>query len=201
VALNGCAQAAPERFGELPLLIGWIDIANIPGSTLRTFKGLSAEVLADGSDGGAAKLRVWGTDEWFWLVELELVKQAYVAGKPKQRSGPLGVKLALDYTLQPGSSALQVDLVAINDTATARELRWMTFLEDVRRRAMLMEGAQAAEQGALLGRILLAMRLEGDRSHDDMTCRVEQHFDAFTESEAAIPSPRKCAAWAPASKC
>jgi hypothetical protein len=50
-----------------------------------------------------------------------------------------------------------------------------------------VKNAMSAEQGALLGRILLTMRLEGDRSHDAMTWRVEQHFDAFTESEAAEP--------------
>ncbi len=132
VALDGCSQAAPERFGELPVLLGWIDAASIPSSTLRTFRGLSAEVLADGSDGAAAKLRIWGTDDRFWLVELDLMKNSFLNGKPKQLSGPLGVKLALDYTLEPGSSALRVDLVAINDSPTKRELHvgLASFMDD-----------------------------------------------------------------------
>ena len=132
VALDGCEQAAPERFGEMPFLIGKIDVTSIPASTLRSFRGVSAEVLADGSDGGPAKLRVWGTDDWFWLVELELVKNAFLAGTPKPRSGPLGVKLALDYTLEPGRAALQVDLVAINTENTAKELHVgaASFMDD-----------------------------------------------------------------------
>lgn len=132
VALEGCSQAAPERFGELPVLVGWIDASSISSSILRTFRGLSAEVLADGSDGKAAKLRVWGTDDWFWLVELDLMKQTFLNGKPRPRSGPLGVKLALDYTLEPGSAALRIDMVAFNDTATKRELHvgLASFMDD-----------------------------------------------------------------------
>lgn len=132
VAVDGCSQAAPERFGELPFLIGALDIASIPHSTLRSFRGVSAEVLADGSDGGPAKLRVWGQDDWFWLVELELVKNAFLGGKPKPRSGPLGVKLALDYTLAPDRAALRVDLVAINTEDDAKELNLgaASFMDD-----------------------------------------------------------------------
>jgi hypothetical protein len=122
VALNGCSQAAPERFGELPMLIGEINIASFATTVLRTFHGASAEVIADGSDGGAAVLRVWGDDDLFWLVELALVKQAYLEGKPHPISAPLGVKLALDYTLEPDRAVLRVDLVVINQTATPREL-------------------------------------------------------------------------------
>ncbi len=132
VALDGCSQAAPEQYGEMPLLIGRIDVGNFPATVLRTFRGTSAEVIADGSDGGPAVLRVHGVDDWFWLVELELIKQAYIADKPKQRSLPLGIKLALDYTLAPDRAALQIDLVAINDTAKPQELHVgaAAFLDD-----------------------------------------------------------------------
>ena len=122
VALNGCSQAAPEQFGELIPLIGKIDITDITASVLRTFRGVKAEVLADGSDGKAAKLRVWGQDDFFWLVELALIKEAYLAEKPKLRSVPLGVQLALDYTLEPGRAVIQIELVAINTTNSAQEL-------------------------------------------------------------------------------
>ncbi len=132
VALEGCSQVAPEQYGEMPLLIGRIDVANFPATVLRTFRGTSAEVIADGSDGGPAILRVHGVDDWFWLVELELVKQALIADKPKQRSGPLGIKLALDYTLAPDRAALQIDLVAFNETAKPQELHVgaAAFLDD-----------------------------------------------------------------------
>lgn len=132
VAIDGCAQVAPERFGELPFLVGNIDISNFTATVLRTFRGESAEVLADGSDGGPAKLRVWGTDDRFWLVELTLIGQALKAGSPRGRTKPLGVKLALDYTLAPDRAAIRIDLVVFNETATPRELHCgaAAFLHD-----------------------------------------------------------------------
>ncbi len=146
VALVGCAQAAPERFGELLLLLGTINIGDLPASTLRTFRGTSAVVLADGSDGGAAKLRVHGVDDYFWLVELTLIAEAWRDGKPKKRSLPLGVKLALDYTLPPDRASIQVDLVVINETSAKREFHVgaAAFVDDSTEQQIWSKGKLAA---------------------------------------------------------
>jgi hypothetical protein len=122
VPLKGCEQAAPERFGELLLLLGNIEISDFTATTLRTFRGETAEILADGSDGGPAKLRIHGVDDRFWLVELTLIAEAAKSGKAKSRTKPLNVKLAIDYTLHPDRAAVQMDLVVINQTPDKREL-------------------------------------------------------------------------------
>lgn len=122
VALEGCAQAAPERFGELGLLVGNLVPSDFPASTLRAFKGTSVEVVHDGKDGKAAILRVHGTDDYFWLVELTLFKLAANTGFPKPLSTKLGLDLAIDYILEPGSQALRIELHMTNKTAADKEV-------------------------------------------------------------------------------
>jgi hypothetical protein len=113
---SGCVQTAPDTFGELAFAVGYLDAADFPMSVLRGFRGDKAEVLADGSDGKAAVLRMWGADEIFWLVEMELIRRAHEAGGFKPRSKPLGLQLAIDYILPPDGTTLEMRLVAFNQT-------------------------------------------------------------------------------------
>jgi len=122
VALDNCRQAAPERFGELGVLMGKLDAAEFGQSILRTFRGESFEFLNDGKDGKAAIVRVHGTDDWFWLVELELIRKAFLSGKPKPPSAPLGIATAVDYILEPGSNVLRIEVHFENQKAEAQEL-------------------------------------------------------------------------------
>lgn len=114
VALTGCAQAGPERFGEVALLMGSADISNFASSVLRAFNGTEIEVISDGSEGGESRLRVRGVDDRMWLVELELIKQIALSGGKKLLSDPLGVDWTLDYILDPGSRTLRMELTARN---------------------------------------------------------------------------------------
>lgn len=142
LAVNDCTQAAPEKFGEMTMLMGTIDISDFSATTLRTFRGESAEILHDGSDGEPAKLRVWGVDDRFWLVELTLISMAYKAGKPKARSEAFGLKLALDYTLSADRAAIQIDLVAFNHTDKLRELHVgaAAFVDDSTKQQVWSQG-------------------------------------------------------------
>ncbi len=121
-AIEGCTQASPDRLSEWGLLLGKMEISDFPLSILRAFKGTSVEVISDGSAGGEARLRVHGTDDFYWLVELELLRRARSAGQLKVLSQPLGVKLAVDYVLEPGSRALRLEVRATNQLPQEREL-------------------------------------------------------------------------------
>lgn len=116
----GCVQAGPETFGELALAVGTLNPADFPQSVLRGFAGESAEIVADGSDGQAAVLRIWGSDQIFWLVEMELILRAHAAGGLRPRSQPLGLQMALDYVLQPGAAAVEMRLHLFNQNAQAQ---------------------------------------------------------------------------------
>lgn len=113
VALNGCAQAGPERFGELGIMMGTLN-PDIYKSTLRSFKGESAEVVSDGADGGPAVVKVAGVDETFWLLELELLRQLVFDGKTKPLSSPMGLEISVQYTPAPDSPVLQIDVTYKN---------------------------------------------------------------------------------------
>lgn len=143
VALDGCNQAGPERFGELGIMMGTLN-PDIYKSILRSFKGESAEVVSDGADGGPAVVRVTGVDETFWLLELELLRQMVFDGKTKPLSGPMGLEITVEYTLAPESPVLQIDVTYKNigskkifllcgaeaqfgDTATASYFTQSTF--------------------------------------------------------------------------
>jgi len=118
VALDGCAQAGEERFEELVPLLGHLDVSDfIGGSVLRGFRGESIEILNDGADGEAARVRVHGVDDMFWLVELTLVAAAFESGKPRTLSGPMGVEVWIDYILPPDSSVLRIEFNVQNTLA------------------------------------------------------------------------------------
>ncbi|MBT9559494.1 MAG: CehA/McbA family metallohydrolase [Myxococcales bacterium] len=118
-----CIQSGSgEMFGELAFAVGSIDPGNFAESVLRGFAAESFEVIADGADGGPVTLRVTGTDRPFWLVEYELIRRIAAGGGKKLFSEPLGVALAIDYTLTPGDPVLRIDLHVRNLTAEARTL-------------------------------------------------------------------------------
>lgn len=114
VAVEGCEQAGPEQFGELSFQVGLLDVLDFPKSILRGFRATEVEILSDGSAGGAARVRIHGVDDTFWLVEHQLIRESARNGEGKPLSVPLNLQLSLDYTLQPGSSVLQIDFVASN---------------------------------------------------------------------------------------
>ena len=122
VALDGCRQAGPDRFGELGLLMGTFTLNPFYMSTIRGFRGESMEVIHDGADGGAAVVRVRGVDDTFWLVELELTRQAFLSGEHRPRSEPYGVEVVVDYVLEPGAPVLRVDVTLVNVDDEPKEL-------------------------------------------------------------------------------
>lgn len=111
VPVSGCAPAAPDSFGELGFVLGELDITAFDQSTLRMFRGDTIEVVSDGSDGGPAIVDVHGEDDTFWLVEMTLLKEAYLADRPKAPSAPYGLDLTLRYTLAPGDEVLQMEWI------------------------------------------------------------------------------------------
>lgn len=122
VAVERCHQAGQERFEELVPLLGRLDARRPSASILRGFRGERGEIIADGSDGGPAIVRVHGVDDLFWLVELELVALAFETGDPKPVSGPLGIEVAIDYILDPGASVLRIEMHVTNTTMEAAGL-------------------------------------------------------------------------------
>lgn len=110
VAVDGCEQAGPEILGEAGYVIGQLDLADFETSTLHMFRGDSVEIVADGSDGGAAVVEVHGTDDRFWLIELTLMRRVFEGGGRKELGDLYGLDITVRYTLEPGDSALQVDV-------------------------------------------------------------------------------------------
>ncbi|MBM4372054.1 MAG: hypothetical protein FJ098_10400, partial [Deltaproteobacteria bacterium] len=113
VAVEACRQAGPERFGELGIMMGVLKL-DLVSSVLRAFRGTAAEVLSDGTDGGPAVVRVTGHDDRFWLVELELIRQAVSQGGAGSLSEPLGLDITVDYILESGSPVLRVEVTYRN---------------------------------------------------------------------------------------
>ena len=118
VAIADCAQDGPERFDEMGFIVGQARLDSFEQSVLRGFKAERIEVISDGSDGGAARVRATGTDDFFWLIELELIERAHVAGNSHGYSTPLGFAFQVDYILDPGSPVLRIELTATNRNAT-----------------------------------------------------------------------------------
>lgn len=117
VPTERCEQVADEQFEELGLLFGKLNLTENHKSTLRAFRGESVEVVNDGADGKAAHVRVTGVDDYYWLVEYELIKRAFEAGDPRTLSQPFGVKVVVDYKLDPGAAVLQIDFTIENQTS------------------------------------------------------------------------------------
>ena len=109
VAIEKCSQASLERFEEMGLVIGMIDTVNFLNSTIRAFHGESAEILNDGSDGNAAVLRVHGSDDIFWIVELQIIAMLNSSGVTKPVGGPINLDVWVDYILEPDSNILRIE--------------------------------------------------------------------------------------------
>ncbi|MSP54032.1 MAG: hypothetical protein EXR69_00245 [Myxococcales bacterium] len=110
VALDGCEQVGPEVFGEAAFIIGQIDLLDFEASTLHMFRGDTVAVVNDGKDGEAAVVEVRGTDDRFWLIELTLMRRVFEGGGRQELSDLYGLDVLVRYTLEPGASALQVDV-------------------------------------------------------------------------------------------
>jgi hypothetical protein len=111
VPVAGCGEAGPDQFGEMGFVLGTLDVLEFDQSTLRMFRGESAEIVADGSDSGPAIVDVHGVDDTFWLVEMTLITSAYQAGRPKPRSSPYGIDVTVRYTLAPNDPVLSAELI------------------------------------------------------------------------------------------
>jgi len=122
-ALVNCAASAPERFGELAFLLGRADLTAFETSTLRGFAAERVEVIRDGSDGGEARVRVYGRDDRFWLIELELMKRVALSGDRKLLSEPLGAEVSVDYVLEPDARVLRMEVTLRNVENTPLEFQ------------------------------------------------------------------------------
>ncbi len=122
VAVDGCRQAAPERFGELAPLAGGLNLTAFDQSVLRGFHGERIEIVNDGADGKAAVVRATGRDDLFWLIEMELQRRSWADGRRKETTQPLGIGYEIDYVLAPGSSVLEIVLRLRNKTETQKTL-------------------------------------------------------------------------------
>jgi hypothetical protein len=136
VAVEGCRQLHPEQFEEAAMLVGRANITSFTDSLLRGFRGDRVEVIADGSAGGEARIRVHGTDDLFWLIELELVKRGFLAGSPRPVSGAMGLDIVVDYVLRPGSRVLEMEVTVRNllDTVNPVLVGMVQFEADDTRR-------------------------------------------------------------------
>lgn len=114
VAVENCEQRGEELFDELGLMVAKLDITDTDNSLIRAFRGDRVEVLNDGSNGEASVIRVHGEDDIYWIVELELIRRAYSAGKLKEMSDPFGLDIVVDYILAPNSSTLSIEYNLIN---------------------------------------------------------------------------------------
>ena len=110
VAVDGCDQAGPEVLGETAFIIGQLDLVDFETSSLHMFRGDTIEVVNDGSDGEAAVVEVRGTDDRFWLIELTLMRRVFEGGGRKLLGDLYGLDVTVRYTLEPGDSALQIEV-------------------------------------------------------------------------------------------
>ena len=121
VPMDGCAWAGEDKLDEVGLVLAEVELASFNESVLRGFRGDRAEVLSDGSDGGAAVVRVTGTDDYFWVVEYTLIASAISDGG-RPLSEPFGIEIVVDHILEPDSPVLRTE-VSVRATGDAqREL-------------------------------------------------------------------------------
>lgn len=119
--MQGCDFAGEDKLDEIAPVLGTLNLTDLAASTLRGFRGTRATVLNDGSDGGAAIVRVEGTDDTHWLVEYELIGQKIAEGG-KAPSLPWGLALQIDHILEPGSNVLRSEWTFTNTTDAPLEL-------------------------------------------------------------------------------
>jgi len=118
VAVQDCEQSGPELLEEMGFIVGQLELADFVSSTLHQVRAEQMEVVNDGADGEAAVVEVRGTDDHFWLVEMTLVRSAWESGSRKLIGDPYGLDVTLRYTLEPGASALQVEVILDGEPAS-----------------------------------------------------------------------------------
>lgn len=108
VALDGCKQAHPDQIEEFAFAVGRLNLGRLSDSVLRAFRGEEFTVINDGSNGQAAHLRITGADATVYVVDGFLIRNAISSGLRGSPSRPLGMKLVVDYILEPGTRALKI---------------------------------------------------------------------------------------------
>lgn len=111
VPVSECEPSGPERFGEMGFVIGQLSLTDFPASQLRMIRGESVEIVNDGSDGKAAVVDVHGTDDRFWLIEMDLMRRSLESGKIKYLHDAWGLDVTTRYTLEPDSSVLEIEVI------------------------------------------------------------------------------------------
>ncbi|HNH50181.1 MAG TPA: hypothetical protein PKY30_24310, partial [Myxococcota bacterium] len=115
VALEGCAQAAPEAFGEWGFLVGELKLTDFEASHLHMIRGKEVTVVSDGHLGGPAIVEISATDDRFWLVEMDLLRRLLRSGRPERLLEPWGLDITLRYTLYPDDPVLHSEVVLRSD--------------------------------------------------------------------------------------
>ncbi len=118
VAVDGCEQAGPELFEEMGFLVGQLELTDFNQSTLHQVRGEAIRIVADGSDGGPAIVEVDATDDRFWLVEETLARAVWNSGGRKPLGDLYGLDMTLRYTLDPGATALQMEVILDGEPVT-----------------------------------------------------------------------------------
>jgi len=123
VSMDGCRVNGEDKLDEVGLILAEVQLEDYASSVLRAFRGETAVVLNDGSDGEAAVVRVTGTDDFYWLVEYTLVKEAYTSdGVARGLSEPFGLEVVVDYILEPDSPVLRAEMAVTNVGEVDRSL-------------------------------------------------------------------------------
>ena len=110
--MDGC-NAGEDKLDDLGFVLVEIDLLAVEQSEVRAFRAESVTVLNDGSDGQAAIIRAVGTDDFHWLVEYTLIRDATDQGG-RPLSDPFGAEITVDYILEPNSSVLQIEMTVEN---------------------------------------------------------------------------------------
>ncbi len=111
VAVDGCEQAGPEILGEMGFVIGQLDLVDFNASSLHMLRGDTVQIVNDGSDGLAAVVEVYGSDDRFWLIEYSLIRRVFEDGGRKLMGDLYGLEVTVRYTLAPDDTALQIDVL------------------------------------------------------------------------------------------
>jgi len=127
VPMEGCAFAGEDKFDELGIVLGQLEITSFEESVLRAFRAETVEVLADGSDGEAAIVRAVGTDDTHWLVEYTLMREAVGSGGRPFNTG-YGLVVTVDYILDPDASVLRIELTVENPGSESLSLTTASLL-------------------------------------------------------------------------
>jgi hypothetical protein len=111
VSVTGCEQSGPELFEEMGFVVGRLNLTDFNQSSLHQIRGISTEIISDGSDGGPAIVDIHATDDRFYLVELTLIRNVWNSGGRKELGDLYGLDITLRYTLNPNDSVLQMSVL------------------------------------------------------------------------------------------